>query len=257
MQPVTGSLKPGASLADIITTAPFRALRPLVVDDPHDEVLIAERPGADTGVFVFTGLGHQLGLPLTLFDRYLAALGATAFYLKDFRHLSALGGIRALGEGYTATLAALHEMANERRIKRVCTIGHSSGARPAIRYGVDLDADCVIAVSGAFGRQPCLTDTPLNRRMLRRFTDRLSIDELDLAQFLRHRSYPSNIELLYDAESGSERANALYLSGLARVRLHPVVQRPRVSILHKLAIEGILIELLANLLGVDTASLSA
>jgi tetratricopeptide (TPR) repeat protein len=237
-----------------IATLPLRPLRPIVADRSEREVVLAERPGSDTAVIVFTGAAHHVGLPLKIFDHYLAALGVTAFYLKDFKGLGALKGIRSLGDRYAATLSLLHEMVMERGVKRVCTIGHSAGLRAAVRYGVDLDADSIIGISGATGAEPRLIDNSADSITPNRPMDGLSADMLDLNRFLRYRVYASKIELVYDPEAESENSNALYLSGLAGVRLHPVARHVgQKSIVKQLAVNGELLRFLAELLGIDSA----
>jgi lipopolysaccharide biosynthesis regulator YciM len=228
--------------------------RPIVADNPRQELLIAERPGAKTGVFVFTGLGGRMGLRLPIFDHYLAALGVSAFYLKDFTGLAALNGIKSLGGRYAATLNSLHDLITARGIKRVCTIGYLAGVRAAVRYGIDLNAESIIGFSGATGLEPALAEANLNSRIIERFTESLSPDILDLNRFLRYRVYRSNIELIYDPEAESERDNALHLSGLTGVHLHPLTGRAHYeSITAQLAVEDKLFDLLATLLGVKGA----
>jgi hypothetical protein len=237
-----------AYYADMATKG-LNPLRAIVVDDPQREVLIAERPGANAAVLVFSGLGNRLGLPLPVFDRYLAALGTSTFYIRDFDGLAALEGLRSLGNRYATTLATLYRMLIARGIKRVCTIGYSAGARAAVQYGVDLDADCIIGISGATGRAGFFADKLPHPKVVKRFA-RLSPDRLDLQRFLRHRVYRSRIEIIYNPEAQSEKTDALYLSRQPNVRVHPVgACRTRGSVVHQLAIEGELFKLLRDLLG--------
>ena len=60
-------------------------LRPLMADDKKKDVIIAAAPKADTVVLVFTAMNDVVSMSLPIFDRYLAALGMTAIYVKDFQ----------------------------------------------------------------------------------------------------------------------------------------------------------------------------
>jgi hypothetical protein len=227
--------------------------RPPVIENLGRDVLVAARGGAETGAFIFTGIGDRVGMPLPLFDRYLAALGVTAVYLKDFRRLLFMNGIVSLGGSYERTLVALHNMVNHLGIKRLCTIGYSGGGRPAILYGVELGAERILTFASATGRTPCLTGTPggLNQAIVsRRTLETVAEERLDLKPFLTSRRHSSSIDLYYAEERKAQEANALYLSDLPGVTVRPVAAGIHHSVLVTLANEGDFVRRLAEMLGV-------
>ena len=119
--------------------------RPLMVEDASRDVIIAEAPGTATAVLVFTAANDRVTFPLQILDRFLAAHGVTAIYIKDFQRLRFLNGVRSLGDNYERSIAAIREMVARLGARRICTIGNCEGGFASIRYGVDLGADRIIA----------------------------------------------------------------------------------------------------------------
>jgi hypothetical protein len=244
-----------AALRALLERAPADAelRRPIVADSLRDEVLVGEQTGSDTVVFVFTAVNDRMWMPLAMFDRYLASLGLTAVYLKDFQRLLHLNGVRSIGADYAATVAKLREMASRFGGKRVLAIGHSGGARPAIRYGVELGAERIVSFGGATGRTPCLmgTDRQFNGIIWKRALAEIPEDMLDLKPFLETRRHKSAIELVFAEEIESERGDAEYLAGSPGVTLHPVAGEAHDTVIRSLAERPDFRQALADMLGVD------
>jgi tetratricopeptide (TPR) repeat protein len=224
--------------------------RPLVVNRPDSDVLVAECPGADTAVIVFAGAADKVALPLALFDRYLAALGLSAVYLKDFRRILFVRGVQSLGNDYGDTVAALRAIERRLNVERVCTIGNSGGGRAAIRYGIDLGADHIVSIAGATGPAPCLAATPDNQIITRNTLAHAGPETLDLRVFLQARRHESQIALVHGVGAGEEDA-ARHLSGLAGVSLHPVPGPPPTML--SLVRQGDFVGTLSRLLGIGPA----
>jgi tetratricopeptide (TPR) repeat protein len=235
---------------------PEEHLRPLLVADPDRDVFLAEVTGAKTAVLVFTGAADELTMPLPLFDRYLATLNLTAIYLKDFNRLRYLLGIRSLSRDYQGTLPALRNMLNRLGVKRLCTIGHCVGGFAAIRYGVELCADRILAFNArTSGAADSLMKTDEGPTIMRnRLEANVPLDMADLKPFLQDRRYDARIELFYEEDDPRARMHALRLSGLRGVGLHP---HPELSyrLLRRLALlSEDFAGMLAKLLGVGSAT---
>jgi tetratricopeptide (TPR) repeat protein len=225
-------------------------VRPVMVDDKGSDVSLAEAPGAETAIFVFTALNDVMSMPLPLFDRYLAAFGVTAIYLKDFRRLSYLRGIASMGEGSAATLGALRSLCDRLAVKRWCTIGYSAGGSAAIRYGVEIGADRIVSFAGETHRaRDPVAKLERGFRLLRgRMEAGVSDDEIDLRRFLIERRYASRIEVVYAEALTRDRVHAEHLSGVAGVNLHPVAGCDDHELLRWLALNDNLRGMLARLL---------
>jgi tetratricopeptide (TPR) repeat protein len=239
--------------------APGRAerVRPLVVADPERDVLLAEVTGAESAVLVFTGSNDAVSMPLPIFDRYMATLNVTAVYLKDFKRLRFLRGIRSLSEDYPGTLAALRDMLRHLGVKRVRTIGNCDGGFAAIRYGVELCADRILAFGApTYSPQDSLTKIEQARNFMRnRLAASVASDMMDLKPFLETRQHSAQIELFYEEEDPRDRVQALHLSGLPGVRLHPQPGLSNHRLLRQLALsQEDFRGTLGNLLGVGPSA---
>jgi tetratricopeptide (TPR) repeat protein len=215
-----------ADLRALYRRAPADAvlMRPVVVDEEEADVLVAECVGARTVVIVFTGTNDRVWLPLPMFDRYLAALGVSAVYLKDFRRLLFMQGVQSLGDSYNAAISALRRIQRGLKAKRICAFGHSGGGRAAIRYGLELGAARIVSIAGATGPAPCLNPAayPRDQIIQARTLQHVPADMLDLKPFLQQRPSRAKITLVYGVDSASETASARYLEDLPSVRLQPV-----------------------------------
>lgn len=114
------------------------------------EVQLVRREGADTLVFAFCGARiHRMGMPLSLFQRWINPLNCHVVYLRDFRHLAYQGGIPSLGADQPQTVQALKRMAANLGARRVLCVGMSAGGYGALSCAAALGAERVLAFSPA------------------------------------------------------------------------------------------------------------
>jgi tetratricopeptide (TPR) repeat protein len=227
--------------------------RTSLVPDAERDVLIATMPGADTAVLVFTGTNDEVSMPLEIFDRYLSIFPVTAVYLKDFRRLRFLQGITSLGDDLPATLTALRNLLVDLGIKRLSTLGNCVGGFAAIRYGVELDAERVLAFSPPT-YSPVETPVQLEegrRFMKKRLEANIPRDLMDLQSFLSERTYTGRIDLFYEDLDPRDQSNAVRLAGLPGVHLQPQAERSYRLLRRLAASRPNFLELLAGSLGVS------
>lgn len=200
--------------------------RPVMTYHTNEEVAVARAPGSSTVMVVFAGLQDQMmGMPFPLFDRYLASLGVSAIFLKDFQRLFYLGGIGSLAPDYEGTVACLREMVADLGATRVMTVGASAGGAAAIRYGVELGAETAISLAGR-----SLAGNSLHEGlpdiwgdfMDRRLENAGHFQVADLRAFLQSRPYDTRIHILFGAGMNVDAAHARHLQDLANVSLHPL-----------------------------------
>jgi tetratricopeptide (TPR) repeat protein len=222
-------------------------LRATVIDEKLSDVIVAPAADTQTVVLVFTGASDQVSMPLAIFDRYLAALGVTAIYLKDFDRLLYLDGIRSLGSNYDATIAAFRQIKSRLAARRLCTVGSSDGGFAAIRYGVALGADRILSFDGPTHWAPQFDAFAfLTKRLAKKFSER----EIDLKEFIESQRSSSKITLFYGQGSHRDKMHAQYLSSSAGVHLHPVMGVNDHNVLRWLALNETLLAMLRELLAI-------
>lgn len=212
-------------LQEIVEAAPTdgELKRPLVADDPRQDVVIAAAAGAATTVMVFTGTHDHLTMPIALFDRHLAAFGVSAVYLKDHRRLMYLKGIRSLGD-YEQTVAALRELQSRLGGKRLLTLGVREGGYAAVRYGVELGADRIISFEAVTGKSQARSggSKPFLNMISMPVLSAIPEGQRDLRSFLVRRPNHSAVEFVYGEQMTMAQAHAERLSDLPGVSLRPL-----------------------------------
>ena len=228
--------------------------RPLIVAAPQLDVQIAEIAGAETAVLIFTGALDDVAIPLSTFDRHMAALEVTTIYLKDFNRLCYLGGVQSLGENYNATLAGLRSLLGRLGVKRLAVIGHCDGAASSINYGIELGAHNILSF-GPITRFD-FANANITRRafMTKRLAETAPPELLDLKLFFEAHPHTAHVEIFYKQEDKRQRERAALISDIPGVTLHPLPGYPRDPPLLRLALStGNLGEKLAEWLNIAPA----
>jgi tetratricopeptide (TPR) repeat protein len=198
--------------------------RPLIVEDKTRDVIVGPSSRSDMAVLVFTALTDSLSIPISIFDRYLAALGVTAIYLKDFQRLFYLNGIASLGASSASTVESLRALCGRVNARRICTIGASAGGFAAMKYGVELDVERSLNFAAethdpGSGLSKVEQGVALIRR---RVANQAPAVQLDLRPLLTSKRASTEIYLYYPADAPREKEQALHLSGVNGVQLRPV-----------------------------------
>jgi hypothetical protein len=188
--------------------------RPILEDDPDREVLVSERAPSDTAVLVFTGLGDRPGLPVPVLDAYLSALGQTAVLLRDERRLLHAAGVASLAPDLEGTVAALRDLLAGLGIKRVWTLGHSTGGFAALLYASLLGAERALAFNPFVSLEPDPNDMRLPF-LQRRVQAALDPSRRDLPAALAGVRPRPRFEVVYGAAGTQDAAQARRLAGLA------------------------------------------
>ena len=121
-------------------------------DDPGKDVQIVS---AGTGrrarvpvLLAFCGMAHRFWVPLNLIHVWLSRLGVHIVYVRDFRRIFYLRGVRSLGTDYATSVAALSRIVGELGASSLHCIGSSSGSFGALHMGLDLGARSVLCLAG-------------------------------------------------------------------------------------------------------------
>ena len=111
-------------------------------------------------LLVFCGMAHRFWVPLNLIHIWLSRLGVHIVYLRDFRRIFYLRGIRSLGADYATSVAALAKLIEDLGESSVHCIGSSSGSFGALQMGLDLGAQSVLCLAGPTQTRRCRTVYP-------------------------------------------------------------------------------------------------
>ncbi|MCC7271597.1 MAG: hypothetical protein IT561_02935 [Alphaproteobacteria bacterium] len=139
--------QPGARLAGATATiladinAPGRDL-----PDATAGPLVVERPGSDQVVFVFAG-ADQAPFAHVVVQSYLKRRRCHAVYVRDPQSQFSVIGLPGLADDLPGCIAGLRRIADRLGARRRFCLGYSANGYSALRYGLGLDADGVLAFS--------------------------------------------------------------------------------------------------------------
>jgi pimeloyl-ACP methyl ester carboxylesterase len=192
-----------------------------------------------------------VNIPIAMFDRYLAALGVNAIYLKDFNRLFHLQGVVSLGDSFESTISGLRSLLMDMGTRRVYCIGASAGGFAAIRYGAELGVERVVTFAGqTYDPRLEFSRPELGLALIvSRLRDRFSSEATDLAPLLRSRRLTTRFELFYPENAPRDVDQAKHLEGIESVTLHPVAGCDDHQVLKWMALREDLGARLADLLG--------
>ncbi len=240
-QPDAGCVPEEAELRAIAAKAPPEAAwrRPILIDDPRQDVQLVHVDGAETVLVVFSNDTDTLSMPLALFDRFMAPYKSSIIYLKDFDRLRYLAGIRSLADTYAGALEALRRMIAGLGARRVLGLGACNGGSAAIRYGIELGAERILSFATATRLAP---EAPTRLRqkqnfMRHRLSEAVPEGLPDLRPFLRANGHLAQITYFYYANDPREAGDAAHIADLPGIRFHPHPGDPAMPLLRRLAVE--------------------
>jgi tetratricopeptide (TPR) repeat protein len=240
-QPDNAPVPEEAELRSIAAKAPQQAAwrRPILIDDPRQDVQLVNVAGAETALLVFSNDTDTLSIPLALFDRFMAPWPVSVVYLKDFDRLRYLRGIRSLAGNYVGAREALRQIIAGLGARRVLALGACNGGSAAIRYGIELGAERIVCFAAATRLTP---EAPTRLRqkqnfMRHRLSEAVPEGLPDLRPFLQARGRHARVDYFYYANDPREAADADHIADLPGIQLHPHPGDPAMPLLRRLAVE--------------------
>ncbi|WP_028029763.1 hypothetical protein [Gemmobacter nectariphilus] len=235
--------------AMIAALPPDTALRrPLVVDEGQD-VTVSPQGETGTTLLVFTGLADQAMVPIEYIDRFCAAAGHSAIYLRDSGRTLYIAGVPALAEDLDGMMAALRGLLQDRQTSRLLCMGTSAGGFGAIRYGLRLEAEKVLCASPPTS---CTADflasaeDKRGRLLMRRLWAQFDAAELDVEPDLRAASGRCQVDVWHGADYPIDVAHAAHLAGCPGVHLRPIAGLDQHSSFAQIVINGALQDFIVN-----------
>jgi hypothetical protein len=169
-------------------------------------------------LIVFTGIGKHLWLSLDLLHRVLRRCVGQILYLRDFHEVYFLAGVHGLGDDYASTLARLKKLARASSVEKLYVLGSSAGGHGALRYGLDLSADAILALSPATDLRNGVHEVIANR--LRDL--QIPAEELDVLPAYERAHHRPRVTIVYGADNPEDSVAAHRFAHLSEFRLVPV-----------------------------------
>ncbi|MEA3038719.1 MAG: hypothetical protein QOE79_1232, partial [Sphingomonadales bacterium] len=180
-------------------------------------------PASDTLVIVFMPPAGGFGGTANAIQAMLGTNPPHALYLYDSNALYHLAGTDRFGDGYSAMVDGLRRLGGELGVRRVVTLGPSAAGFTAIRVGLDIGADAVVAAGAvtsmtaeamhADGRMPGTRS---------RLLESVPEQARDLKPDLVARAGRPRVHLFYGDSNREDGMHAHHLSGVPGVTLHPI-----------------------------------
>lgn len=195
--------------------------------------------GSDTVALIFPGLAQKTAIPLGMLHAMLSKHGVSLVYLRDReRRTIYMRGISALGTDYHSTIDAIRNMLPD-NTKRLLCFGTSAGGYAALRYGLDLSADRVLAMGSPTSFS---IDIATWEPRARAFGIRLHKDAPEMAQDLRNVYIAAEkrprVDLWYGADMPLDKRHAEHMRNVPGVHLHKVPGYKQHDVLWQLVGDG-------------------
>jgi hypothetical protein len=191
-------------------------------DDLAKDVQVVARPGAEIVVLLFCGASQELGLPVAMEHRWHGHLNASLIYLRDFQCCSYLRGVPSLGENREATLSELRRIVASIGGQRIVCYGTSAGVFGALDYGLELEAEAVLGMSGASNLAAKFTAYSPWEEYGMKLGAEIPNAALDMRPLYARANRAPRVRLVYGRDHWDDRIQAEHMGGLACVTLQPV-----------------------------------
>ena len=207
------------------------ALKRPAITEKFDEIISwAPEPGPGVSddpegiCLIFSGAAHNFGVPSSHLDRYLAARGLAAVYLRDPKRLVGQAGLPGLGDTPEAAALALREQVFERGYRRIYILGFSLGGFWGFSYGLIMQAHAMASFGGmtyldrATMAAKQETRAPHYAHRLWRWVGQ---DGLNLQTEFVRRAHIPKTHLFFSPDHPLDAAHAGALADFDNVFLHP------------------------------------
>jgi hypothetical protein len=237
------------NLCGVFDRLPPLESQPSFKSDPRRDVQIVRNGDADALLLLFCGAGHRLGLPLPLIHRWFGRLPAHLVYLRDFRRLFFMKGVPSLGADRAATAAGLRAIAGSFGARRILCYGNSAGAFAALHYGLCLEADAVLAMSGPTNLSADFNMHLSSRGSAARLRASLPEETVDMRRAYAAAERPPRVRLVHSDSHWDDRLQAENMSGLPGAMLQPIEGYAHHNVVAESIRRGLFDEQLAWLMG--------
>jgi hypothetical protein len=191
-------------------------------DDRDSDLQVVARAGSDAVLLCFCGNANRMGLPLPLMHRWLGELPCSLVYLRDTSGRSYLDGTPSAGRDWQALLDSLRATIADLGAGRVFCFGVSSGSLPALRCGLALGAESVVAFGGPLVMSPSFNKDLRKLTIFDRIGDDAPAEITDISISYMDAPAAPRALLVYGADNWDDRIHAMHVGRAPSVELFPV-----------------------------------
>lgn len=194
--------------------------RTMISEDTHSSFWRSLDPerASENLVIVFTGVSRQFWISLDILHRILGRYFGQIVYLRDFRSIYYLAGVGNWGR-YAGTLKRLKDIVSKASAKKLYVIGISAGGFAALKYGLDLPADAILALSPRTELRH-LPEKPRSAKILQRF--QIPLEALDLLPSYDQAPRRPKATIIFGAKNERDKMQAQRLAHLPEIHLMPL-----------------------------------
>lgn len=218
--------------------------RPLIKDNPDADWIQSEAGPHKKLAIIFTGFNGSAFIPVHNFDRYLAALGYDAIYLRDPDGYTFLNGIRSERLDWAKLKTKLGALNASYGPERTTFIGISSGSYPATLMGLELGAKHIIQF-GSVAEVGLENARLVGELRVNAYGIRLARDvdphiSRRLAQALHTAEGKTRIDSFYSAADPNDHKHTRKIRGFKNVHIWPITDSKRHNCLNPILSKGLL-----------------
>ncbi|ROP84438.1 hypothetical protein EDC65_3790 [Stella humosa] len=181
---------------------------------------VVESPGSDRVVFVFAG-ADEAPFAHVVVQTWLRRQGCHAVHVRDPRSQFSITGLPGLAPDLAGCIAGLRALADRLGATRRFCIGYSANGFSALRYGIGLEAEAVLAFSPVttLGIDPKDRDRfPMIRRL---HAENPHLVE-DVLPLYRAAARPPRVTIVFGQQNRGDRWAATRMAVVPGIRLIPV-----------------------------------
>lgn len=201
-------------------------------------------PGSDTVLIVFGGTNNRLWMTFSLLHRILRKMGVTVIYCRDLQRAWYARGIIGLGDDFQSTVDGFRTLVSRHGATRVLTLGNCSGCLPALRYGLSLGAQGVLALSPKLRLRAGLN--PDQRTQLKPMDERLPTDDKNVHTEYLEVSPRPNVALIFGENCADDACVANVMSDVPGISLASIPDSRDTDSVKDLLVRGLFEPLLRD-----------
>lgn len=199
--------------------------RRTVTEDIYSDLIISEPTDTGKMILVFNTLGDLPFMPTAVLDRYFAAAGYQAVYLRDFNRVGFTKGIRSLGQDIETSVEKLNTLMDQRSIGELSVMGLSFGTFGSTLFGMALQAQRIIQFGTVSSIDPNFMQAIRDHRgmaLRHRFLKNIPEAYWDINHWMDRATHDYQMDTVYADGHPIDLPHANLIAHHRKVNLHPL-----------------------------------